>query len=67
MSRTKPLDDFRPEESPVAWFMEMLIAIDRGNWQRASESQGQLERLGWKVKRTRPVASQPAARQGGGA
>ena len=68
MSRTKPPDDFRPEESPIAWFGEMLIAIDRGDFERAAESQRQLDRLGWRVnrKRNRPTPRQAAAGQGGG-
>ena len=36
MPRTRPPDDFRPEDSPIAWFGEMLLAIDRGDWPRAS-------------------------------
>ena len=51
MSRTKPPDDFRPEESPIAWFGEMLISIDRGDFESAAESQRQLDRLGWRVTR----------------
>ena len=42
MSRAKPPDDFRPEESPVAWFGEMLVALDRGDFERAAESQRSL-------------------------
>jgi len=62
--RTKPAapDAFRPEESPIAWFGEMLLAIDRGDFQRAAESQRQLDRLGWRVNRKRSQrAPQPAA------
>jgi hypothetical protein len=67
MSRPKPPDDFRPEESPIAWFGEMLIAIDRGDFERAAESQRQLDRLGWRVsrKRTCQNARQKAARSQG--
>jgi hypothetical protein len=66
MSRQKPPDDFRPEESPIAWFGEMLIAIDRGDFDRAAESQRQLDRLGWRVnrKRTRQDAT-PNQQRGG--
>ncbi len=53
MPRTKPPDDFRPEESPIAWFGEMLLAIDRGDWSRAAEAQCELNRLGWNVDRRR--------------
>jgi hypothetical protein len=54
MPSTRPPDDFRPEDSPIAWFGEMLLAIDRGNYHRASEAQGELARLGWRVDRRRP-------------
>jgi uncharacterized DUF497 family protein len=62
MSRTKPPDDFRPEESPIAWFGEMLVALDLGDFDRAAHSQHQLDRLGWLVtrKRSRPTACQAA-------
>jgi hypothetical protein len=53
MSRPKTPDEFRPEESPIAWFGEMLLAIDRGDFSRAPESQRQLDRLGWRVNRRR--------------
>ncbi len=55
MSRRKPPDTFRPKESPIVWFREMLLAVDRGDFHRAAESQRQLDRLGWQVtqKRTR--------------
>jgi hypothetical protein len=66
MSRPKPPDDFRPEDSPIAWFGEMLIAIDRGNFDQAAESQRQLDRLGWRVtrKRGRLTPRQQARRPG---
>ena len=69
MSRTNPLDDFRPEESPIAWFGEMLIAIDRGDFERAAESQRQLDRLGWRVtrKKNRPTPRQIARGERGDA
>jgi hypothetical protein len=59
--------DFRPEESPIAWFGEMLLAIDRGDFQRAAESQRQLDRLGWRIGRKRipPAPRQKAARPEG--
>jgi hypothetical protein len=53
MSRTKPPEDFRPEESSIAWFGEMLIALDLGDFDRAAHSQRQLDRLGWRVTRNR--------------
>ena len=54
MPRRKPPDDFRPEESPIAWFGEMILAIDRGDFDRAAESKRQLSRLGWRVDRRKP-------------
>ena len=67
MSHPRPPDDFRPEESPIAWFGEMLIAIDRGEFDRAAESKRQLDRLGWRVarKKGRPAPRPQAARPGG--
>jgi hypothetical protein len=67
MSRTDPPDDFRPEDYPIAWFAEMLIALERGEFQRAAESQQRLERLGWRVspKGIGPMSRRPAARPGG--
>jgi hypothetical protein len=44
----------RPENSPVAWFSELLIAIDHGEYHRASEAQDQLARLGWSVAPHKP-------------
>jgi hypothetical protein len=66
MSRVKPPDDFRPEEPPIAWFGEMLIAIDRGDFERAAELQRQLDRLGWRVsrRRSRPTPRQAARPEG---
>jgi hypothetical protein len=46
-------DRTRPEDSPVVWFSEMLIAIERGDFRRAAESQAELVRLGWEVKQRR--------------
>jgi hypothetical protein len=51
--RTKPPDEFRPKESPIAWFGEMLLAIDRGDWSRGALAQRELNRLGWTVSRRR--------------
>ncbi len=55
MSRTNPLADLTLDEFPIAWLAEMLIAINRGDFERAAESQRQLDRFGWRVthKRTR--------------
>jgi hypothetical protein len=43
----------RPEDSPIAWFGELLMAIDRGDYRHASVAQSQLIRLGWRVSRKR--------------
>jgi hypothetical protein len=51
MPTSQSPDDFRPEENPITWFAEMLIALDRGNFRRASEAQDELARLGWRVDR----------------
>jgi hypothetical protein len=47
-------DPNRPEDSPLAWFGELLLSHDRGDYPRASEAQRQLARLGWHVNRGRP-------------
>lgn len=41
----------QPEDSPIAWFAEMILALDRGYFEQAAESQRQLSRLGWRVDR----------------
>lgn len=51
--RNPPRDD-RPEDSPVAWFAAMALAIERGDFRRATEAQRELRRLGWSVMQTRP-------------
>jgi hypothetical protein len=38
----------------------MLVAIDRGDYMRAAESQRQLDRLGWRVNRKRTCQAAPA-------
>lgn len=63
MPRTKPPDNFRPKESPAAWFMELLLASDRGDFRRASEAQAELARLGWYVTRRKP-RQKAAGREG---
>jgi hypothetical protein len=51
MSNLRPTEAAGPRlvNSPVAWFSELIIAIDRGEYIRASEAQGHLARLGWSV------------------
>jgi hypothetical protein len=41
--------NFRPEDSPIAWFGEMLIGLDRGDYRRVYQAQRELARLGWCV------------------
>ena len=50
-----PVHDLRrPENSPIAWFSELLIAQDRGDFHRAGQAQDQLDRLGWSVQYRKP-------------
>jgi hypothetical protein len=58
----RPKTDDRPEDSSVAWFASMALAIERGDFQLATEAQRELRRLGWSVMQTKP---RPA--KGGGA
>lgn len=55
MPRSSPPEE-RPDlaNSPVAWFSELLIAVDRGDYRRATKAQRQLRRLGWSVVRCKP-------------
>jgi hypothetical protein len=53
MSHGELPDDFRPDDSPIAWFGEMLIAIDRGDSARAAQARRRLNQLGWRVTRGR--------------
>jgi hypothetical protein len=50
LAATRPRE-FAPEDSPIAWFGELVLSIERGDFGRAAESQRQLERLGWRVDR----------------
>lgn len=60
----------RPEDSPIAWFGEMLLAIERRDFRRATEAQHQLRRLGWSVlqskSRPRPYTGRHEADGRGG-
>jgi hypothetical protein len=51
MSKQRPntATESRPEECPTAWFAEMQLAAERGNYSRAALAQQQLARLGWIV------------------
>jgi len=53
----------RFEDSPIAWFGEMLLARDRNDFKHAAEAQRQLARLGWSVLYRKPRPG----RIGGGA
>jgi hypothetical protein len=46
--------DARFTDSPIVWFAEMLIALDRRDIDRAAEAKRQLARLGWVVKGCKP-------------
>lgn len=48
-----PPQSDRPEDSPLAWFAPMAVAIERGDFRRATESRAELRRLGWSVMQTR--------------
>jgi hypothetical protein len=65
MPRSRPPKETasRPEDSPIAWFGEMLLALDRGDYRRATESQDQLSRLGWSVRRREPRRTQKGVSQ----
>jgi hypothetical protein len=62
MPTSGPQGTFQPEESPIAWFGELLLAVDRGDFDRAAESQRQLDRLGWRVSRRRKVRQEVVER-----
>jgi hypothetical protein len=37
------------EDSPLTWFGELMLAIERGDPRRTAEAHEQLRRLGWWV------------------
>ena len=47
---TSPRVPTRPEDSPIAWFGELLLAKDRSDFDRAVAAQRELARLGWYVR-----------------
>ncbi len=53
----------RFENSPIAWFAELLIAREEGNFRHATESQDKLESLGWSVRYRRPRTNRKAVAQ----
>ena len=52
----------RYEDSPIAWFGEMLLAWERRDIDRAADAKRQLTRLGWSVQYRKP----PHETQGNG-
>jgi hypothetical protein len=36
-----------PEDQPIVWFAQLLIALDKGDFSRALRAQRELARLGW--------------------
>lgn len=56
MPQARPPDDApdRYEDSPIAWFAEMLMAWERGDIDRAAGAKRQLLRLGWTVQYRKP-------------
>ncbi len=51
------------EGNPIFWFGEMLLGLDRGDFRRASDAQGELARLGWRIDR-KPRRQTAAGRDG---
>jgi hypothetical protein len=54
-------DADRLEDSPIAWFAEMVFAWERRDIDRAAEAKRQLASLGWHVRYCKPRPS----REGG--
>lgn len=42
------------EDSPIAWFVEMVTAWGQGDIDRAAEAKRVLARLGWSVQYRKP-------------
>lgn len=61
MSKSGPprTEGDRPEDSPIAWFGEMVLAIEGRDFRRATQAQRQLSRLGWSVTQRRPRTRPP--------
>lgn len=55
-------EDFN--DSPFAWFAELLLALDRRDVDRAAEAKNQLSRIGWTFRYRKP---NPTPTQGGDA
>ena len=56
MSQASPSADTsdRFDDSPIAWFAEMVMAWERRDIDRAAEAKQELTRLGWSVKYRKP-------------
>ncbi len=56
MPQARPPDDTsdRYEDSPIAWFGELLLAWERRDVDGAAEAKRQLSRLGWSVRYRKP-------------
>ena len=48
------------EESPIVWFVELVLAQNSGDFRRAAESQEQLEQIGYVVRFRKPRAARKA-------
>lgn len=53
----------RARDCAAAWFVEMELALERGDLDRAAEARRQLERLGYEVY---PRRRKPEANEGNG-
>jgi hypothetical protein len=56
MPPARPYDDTRDrfEDCPIAWFGEMVLALERRDIDRAAEAKRQLARLGWSILNHKP-------------
>jgi hypothetical protein len=50
---------FDPNESPIAWFGQLVVSLDLGEFQRADVAQRELARLGWTVRPRMPSGPDP--------
>jgi hypothetical protein len=53
-------------ENPVAWFVELALAVDRGDAPQVAKAQDKLRRLGWAIT-PRPEPAGPPGRPLAGA
>jgi hypothetical protein len=52
--------EFRPQDMPISWCMEILLNVERGNYEGAANAQRELRRLGWDLC---PVHNSVSSRQ----